>query len=426
MQRRRNLAAPIHKLPIEVMVMIFAAYSKSSPLAYYPSLLDLTTVNKLWYDAIVYSPQLWTVLESDFSPKIAKLVIERSKALPLSLVWHDKERNEQEEQELERFLALVVQHSHRFKSINMIFPEWENLIGRELLQSKLPRLEKLRVKALWDSTLEEQLVKFELQNGPPLREIALDTVFLASWSSPRLIGLFALDLTGPIQSPSVEELLDILSNSPQLERLRLCDLDCSGSSWKRPLKGIITLPRLQEIVVDNPSGPYLSAILTTVYAPASKNVCVRGYLDNDYSATMFDEVCTPGNNQLKALLGLEDSGLPTEEVPLPITIVVKSSVARIVRSGDAEEREMAFYFHGHLSARIVNLLGQFFLAVPQVPAVDLTIGVAASSWGGAVFDLLPWTRSLRTLSVHDSGVCRSAVKQLGEQTEDAVKGVLTW
>ncbi|KAG8914480.1 hypothetical protein FRC01_004038 [Tulasnella sp. 417] len=425
MQRRRNLAAPIHRLPIEVLVLIFAAYAESSSLADDHSLLDLTTVSKAWYNSIVHSPELWTILQSDFSPKIAKLVLQRSKNLPLSLIWNNTDCEESDEEELEEILELALQNSRRLKSIDMIVPEWGRLTVGRLLESNLPCLEKLEVKTVLEDGSGERLHEFKLSDGPPLREIALDRMSLSSWSSPRLTGLFALELTRPIQPPTVEELLDILYHSPQLEHLRLCDLFRSDSTWNRYQKGIITLPRLKEIFVEA-DGLHLSTILTTIYAPSSNTVHIRGYLDHDDNAALFEEVCTLGNNQLKALLGLEDSGQPSQEVPVPITISVEDIVARIVRSGDGEEREIVLYMYGSISARVVELLGQFFLSSPQIPAVDLTIRSAASSWRDVVFDLLPWSRSLRTLSVHQAGVCRSAVKQLGEQTENAVKGVLTW
>ncbi|KAG8901196.1 hypothetical protein FRC00_008451 [Tulasnella sp. 408] len=426
MQRRRNQAAPIHKLPTAVLVMIFAAYNESNPLAYFPCLLDLTTVKKLWYDTIVNSPQLWTVLESNISPKIARLVLQRSKNLPLSLLWHNNDRNENEEEELAEFLEIILQCPERFKSINVVVQEldWDKLNARRLLQANLSQLERLQVKAVWDPYFAtEEAIKIDLSNGPPLREIALDTAFLASWSSPRLIGLFTLDLTRPRQSPSVEELLKILSNSPQLELLRLCELHFKEPAGNRPPNTIITLPRLKEIYLENSYGPYLSAILTSAYAPSSKIVRIKG---GDTSATVFEEVFSPGNKQLVALLGLGDSGPPPQAIPVSITVEVGSHVARIKKAGDAEEREVALRFSGSLFPLVVDLLGRFFLALSQTPAVELKISPASLIWGDAEFDLLLWSRSLRTLSIHDPEVCRQMLKQLGERTEDSSTGVLTW
>ncbi|KAG9047252.1 hypothetical protein FS837_002725 [Tulasnella sp. UAMH 9824] len=428
LQRHRNQAAPIHKLPTGVLVTIFAAYNKPTSLAVSPSLLDLTAVNKLWYDIIVNSPQLSTFLESDISPKIAKLVLQRSKNLPLSLIWNNSDRNAKEEEELAELLELILQHSQRLKSINVTIGwDWDNLTVPRLLQANLPRLERLQVNGVWYSySVEVEALKFELSNGPSLREITLDTVFLTSWNSPRLTGLSALDLTSPRQAPSVEKLLNILSNSPRLERLRLFKLDYNGSAGNRPPNGTISLPSLKEIYLENSDGPYLSAILTSVYAPSSKIVRIGGRLKDDNSAAVCEEVFSQGNNQLAALLGLEDSGPSPPEVPVPFTVVVDSQVLRIAKSGDGEEREMVLRFSGRLSPRVVDLLGRFFLTLSQSPAVDLKIGPAYLIWGNAVLDLLPWSRSLHRLSVHGSKACRQALKQLIEGTEDSITGAGTW
>ncbi|KAG8901195.1 hypothetical protein FRC00_008450 [Tulasnella sp. 408] len=125
--------------------MIFAAYAESSSLADNPCLFDLTTVNKLWHNAIVHSPQLWTVLESDFTPKIAKLVLQRSKNLPLSLIWDTADCDESESKELKEILEMVAQNSTRLQSIKMTVPEcWKpNRDIRRLLESNMPNLEKL-------------------------------------------------------------------------------------------------------------------------------------------------------------------------------------------------------------------------------------------------------------------------------------------
>ncbi|KAG9047251.1 hypothetical protein FS837_002724 [Tulasnella sp. UAMH 9824] len=172
MQHRRNLAASIHKLPIEVMDMIFAAYTESSSLNDIPSLFDLAAVNKLWYDTIVHSPQLWTTLESDFTPKIAKLVLQRSKNLPFDLIWDTADCDESESKEL---LDVVAQNSTRLKSVKMTVTEcWKpNRDIRRLLEANMPNLEKLEVKTVWDSEVSgERLDKITLSDGPSLRKIA--------------------------------------------------------------------------------------------------------------------------------------------------------------------------------------------------------------------------------------------------------------
>ncbi|KIO20655.1 hypothetical protein M407DRAFT_29712 [Tulasnella calospora MUT 4182] len=424
MQQRRNLAAPIYKLPLEILVMIFATYAEASSLKDEHCLLDLSTVSKLWHTAIIQSSQLWTVLKSDFPTKIMKLVLQRSGNHPLSLIWDSTNCDESEGGESEEKLELVVQNSRRLKSIEILVPEFGGPNVRRLLESNMPHLEKLEVKTIWETEDSgERIEKFTLSDGPSLQEIALEIMSLSSWSSPRLIGLLALELTRLLQPPSIEELLNILSNSPQLERLRLYALGWSDS-WKRPLNKSITLPRIKEIELHQLDGSYLSAILASIYTPSSSHVGLTIDLYDNNGPSVFEEICSPGNIQLAALLGLGDSGSPSPGVPIPISILVNSNTAQMSKVGDAEERTILLKFGEDLCSRVVDLLGRFFLALPLIPTIDLVIDTGTYSWENGAFDLLPWSRSLRILSVHQPAVCRPVLKQLAERTDSLTTGWL--
>ncbi|KAG8942803.1 hypothetical protein FRC04_003498 [Tulasnella sp. 424] len=425
MQHRRNLAAPIHKLPIEVLVMIFAHFTASSSLSDDYNLLDLTTVNKLWYDAIVHSPQLWTVLESDFPLKINKLVVQRSKNLPISLIW-DNTGYESEQPELAGILELAVQNSVRLKSIEMTVPKPSELNAKGLLESSMPHLEKLQVKTVWVPYSEGVLLEeFELMDGPPLREVSLDGMGLSSWSSPRLSGLVALDLTKPRQPPSVEQLLAILSNSTQLERLKLRQWYRSGTSpWKPLSDRPITLPYLKDFDVQYIDPPYFVALLTSVYTPSTRSVTINPNL-RDSDGNPLEEVFALGADQLTALLGLANSGSQSPSTPMPINISVDTFELQIERSGNNEARKISIRLGEEQCAQAASLLGQLFLALPHSPEVELSIDTAAS-WRFEALDLLPWSRSLRKLSVHCAVICRAVVKQLAQRTVDPTEGVTAW
>ncbi|KAG8907319.1 hypothetical protein FRC01_007732 [Tulasnella sp. 417] len=429
MQHRRNLSASIHKLPTDVMVMIFAAYTESSSLVDTPNLLDLTTVNKLWYDTIINSPQLWTVLESDFPPKIARLVIGRSKNFPLTLIWDTASCAESESRELKEVLKVVAPNSTRLKSIKMKVTEFwgPNRYIQQILESNMPHLERLEVKTVRDYDVQgERLGGFTLWDGPPLREIALDTISLSSWDSPRLTGLVALDFTKPHQPPAIRTLWNILSNSPQLERLRLCELGDSYDPWNYPNIESITLPCLKEMFLGDLAGAYLSAMLMSVYAPPNANVHISGNVFGESSTVVLEEVFTPGNIHSAALLGLGDSGSRSSNIPVTMTIVFESSKLRMTKSGGADKREIVLRFRDDLSPRDVTILGQFFRALPQVPNVTLEIDIVAPTEESATVDLQLWSPSLCSLGVHRPAFCRSVLKQLVESTEDLVTGLSGW
>ncbi|KAG8962152.1 hypothetical protein FRC05_005493 [Tulasnella sp. 425] len=421
MQHRSNLAAPIHKLPIEVLVMIFAHFTASSSLSDNCSLLELTTVNKLWYDAIVHSPQLWTVVESYFSPKIAKLVVQRSKNLPLSLIWDNRGCDENEQPELAEILDLLVQNSARLRSIKITVPTRSEPSVRRLLESNMPHLQKLQVEAVWEPySVGESLEEFELMEGPPLREISLGGVCLSSWSSPRLSRLVALDITKPHPPPSIEQLLAILANSTQLERLGLCEWYRSGTSpWKPLSDRPITLPHLKDFDVQCIDRSYFVALLTSVYSPSTRSVTINTGLNNS-GGNPLEEVFALGADQLTALLGLANSGPQSPSTPVAINISVETSELQIGKFGNNEARQIFIRLDEEHCAQAASLLGQLFLALPHPPEVELSIYTLEP------LDLSPWSRCLRKLSVHCTVVCRAVVKQLAQRTVDPIKGVTTW
>ncbi|KAG8950581.1 hypothetical protein FRC00_007630, partial [Tulasnella sp. 408] len=87
--RRWNLGTPsLHKLPLEVLVMIFGEFEPSAPNpGANTSLFDLLLVCRTWSDAIIGSPQRWEYLHQSMPHKIAKLVIDRSQLRPISIKW---------------------------------------------------------------------------------------------------------------------------------------------------------------------------------------------------------------------------------------------------------------------------------------------------------------------------------------------------
>ncbi|KAG8942801.1 hypothetical protein FRC04_003496 [Tulasnella sp. 424] len=422
MQHRRNLAAPIHKLPVEVLVAIFSYFTASSSLTDDRNLLELTTVNKLWYDAIVHSPQLWTVIDSDFSLKVTKLVIQRSKNLPFSLIWDTTGYDESHQPELSEMLGVLIPNSARLKSIEMTVPDRSDPSVRRLLESNMPHLEKLRVEAILAPGTEGELLgKFELWDGPPLREISLNRTSLSSWSSPRLSGLVKLYIIAPRQPPSIEQLLVILSNSTQLEMLDLREWYRSGPyDWKPPSDRPIILPHLVLLIAENIDHPYAVALLTSVYTPSTLIVGIRTTF-HGYRGNPLEEVCSPGNDQLAALLGLANFGSLLPRTPEPITVSVTTSKLRIERFGSY----ITIGLEEEHSTKVADQLGQFFLALPQTPEVELSID-AASSWRPWTLDLLPWSRSLCKLAVTSAVVCRAVLKQLAQETMDPTTGVTSW
>lgn len=115
-----------------------------------------------------------------------------------------------------------------------------------------------------------------------------------------------------------------------------------------------------------------------MYTPAARSV----FIDTSFfgfDTNPLQEVCTPKNDQLAALLGLAISGSQSLGTPVPINISLEEFGLQIERDGNHEERTIAigFKFPERHSEEVVDLLGRFFLALPQPPEVELTIDPAS-------------------------------------------------
>ncbi|KAG8986323.1 hypothetical protein FRB95_013937 [Tulasnella sp. JGI-2019a] len=81
-----NLLAPVNNLPVEVFsnVLIFASVGWSpTGLNHNKALRALATVGKYWKEVVFSTPQLWSTLQENMSPKQVNSAIERSRMTPL-------------------------------------------------------------------------------------------------------------------------------------------------------------------------------------------------------------------------------------------------------------------------------------------------------------------------------------------------------
>ncbi|KIO28201.1 hypothetical protein M407DRAFT_22536 [Tulasnella calospora MUT 4182] len=118
---RWNLASSIHRLPAEVLAIIFQEFE---PIPGHPdgdsSLLNLLLVLRAWYDAITGSPQLWRSFGAHTPYNIARLVVDHSKALPISVDWRPP--REPPKRDLGKVLDLAIENSARVKSLTASVP----------------------------------------------------------------------------------------------------------------------------------------------------------------------------------------------------------------------------------------------------------------------------------------------------------------
>ncbi|KAG8988165.1 hypothetical protein FRB90_002934, partial [Tulasnella sp. 427] len=418
MQRRRNTASPIERLPPEILLAILDSLLPSISSA---ELLHLTTVSTLWYDTMVHSPQLWTVLKSPLSPQIAGLFVKRSGSLPLSLDWNDNDFDVPDQrEEMKRVLEIPIQNSSRLKSISASIFESEPTV-LQLVESPMPQLETLRVVNLVESSLRRPSKSFRLADGPSLLEFGLDGPYLSSWKSPRLLGLTSLSIVRPGVAPSVEELLHILQCSPQLESLYLS----AWNNWSPDVPDTpfaspdipVHLPRLKSIHISDIEPPHFQGILSLLYAPASQSVHIESWYATE-DDTSLEVLFFPGDDQLASLLGLINWSSSSSDEPTPILVKVEWDRFEIKREEGDKELKILIYTSSRIAYQAVDLLGRFFQNQSHDRTeVKLELDCVGYRWMDIELDILPWSRCLVSLSVEGKAGCRAVVDQLGKQSQ---------
>lgn len=98
LRRKRNaVVSPVHRLPIETLVIIFRLHTKSeggrcgwgglNSRRYYENLHTVAQVARPWSVVVANTPSFWTVITSRTFIEFAKIALQKSNnALPLTIV----------------------------------------------------------------------------------------------------------------------------------------------------------------------------------------------------------------------------------------------------------------------------------------------------------------------------------------------------
>ncbi|KAG8938370.1 hypothetical protein FRC00_000222, partial [Tulasnella sp. 408] len=301
-QHRRNLAAPIHRLPPEIFGTILENFAADGKLDGEHGLLPLLNVGRLWYSAITNSPRLWTSLDAALPSKIARLVIDRSNNLPiLSLDWNTTKGYDEENHE--KILELAIQNSTRLKSMELQVLSHNPLEVWPLLESPTPALEALTVEVDKDTAPDEDgFGEFVLSEGAPLRRLVLHDVSL-NFDSPRLSGLITLSLYRSAVPTSLNTLLQVLSATQRLEWLALGDKGRIEEALAPDRQ--VTLDHLKTLRIENITNKYCAAFLISIYTPVCSYVHVGDSFWRDDTDLLDPLIWQPGNTQTAALLGFQ-------------------------------------------------------------------------------------------------------------------------
>ncbi|KAG8969847.1 hypothetical protein FRC05_000824 [Tulasnella sp. 425] len=439
-RRRRNSTALIHQLPPEVFITILTHLADAYSLeGKEHRILDLMTVNRIWRDIILNSPQLWTILRSDHPLEFAKQVVERSKAHPLSLIWDTSTSHnlDIDDKEFEGFLELVVQSSSRIRSMNIAMGVKSVRTLRSLLRGSAPQLESLTVKVQPEDTgLANTRQWFTLWQGGPLRELVLHSTGLSDWDSWRLSGLRVLDLSNPTKIPSLNQILRILSTSPLLEQLNLRWFDSLANTPATQeeeinVEGPIELPQLKKIHIEALLRSHCASILSHIRPEVCNSVRIVDRGAASANTLLQETLWREGSETMATLLQIPKASAPARAENSSLSIVIEEEEATIVNQvrigpGSLSEAEKSTISFAHTDAsRATEVLGEFFWTLGfGTPSIRLRLE-NSSAWRYKPIDLRPWSASLGMLQVKGVHLCRHVLQQLAQQWV-RWDGTITW
>ncbi|KDQ21939.1 hypothetical protein BOTBODRAFT_61508 [Botryobasidium botryosum FD-172 SS1] len=289
-QACRNQLLPISRLPDEVLSSIFEMTAKFEEMKDRDLLEQrpqstITRVCRAWRDVAINTPRFWAVIDKVNRP-LAHLFVARSKQTPLHIwlsnSWYTEPLHSRCADRVAYFISPFVPHIDRWHTLNLSNISSHGL--EALSSSSAPQLQHLHIALKAGSCITHinftsQYLLFSGQT-PSLRDLTLEH-FYQPLTSPIFIGLTRLSLVW-ITHPagSIHQFFKNLEMCPSLEQLLLQFVDFSLDSpvttdvSEFPHAGSLTLPRLEELGLDNVESGTMKSLFATVSFPVSMSMWV--------------------------------------------------------------------------------------------------------------------------------------------------------
>lgn len=237
--RRQNAVAPIHRLPVELFGNILRLAESDTDLS---RLRRLASVGRYWRDTVLSTPALWSTLSSSMPVTMLNWALQWSRKARLSVDYNHYSGSDQQS---DLFVAAVVPHSDRWKSLKINTGNIQRIASFNI---PVPKLVTLDISCT-------QSTQFTLGDGAQLRSISVRRVRLP-WASPRLSGLTDITL-GDLNrdaSPTMSQFVAMMQSSPELADLELGRIDIDDQTPPEdnalPSSGItVPLVRLRRVSI---------------------------------------------------------------------------------------------------------------------------------------------------------------------------------
>ncbi|KAG8992481.1 hypothetical protein FRB94_011585 [Tulasnella sp. JGI-2019a] len=303
--RRLNTHAPIHRLPNELLVKIFALTLEANSQHYLSnprSLIGLGLVSKDWSRMIYDVPSFWAQINSAYSEGENRAAVLRSKEYPLHVQYTDDDFDGRDVSEVV-FLDLAIREAYRWRSAEFtLSSDYTITLLHHLVSLSVPSLEELKIDCTEvdeDPSMEGSINIFS-GGADRLRHVDLSNVPIP-WNSQIISHLETLKISGWSTihpGPSTREIIVILRRCPKLRTFELHYLGdeelLHDSDSTLSLMEVVHLPFLTSFTLELDNPEAFSQIISSVRIPACTSFNL--HCDNPISDILLN------NSHLTAVL----------------------------------------------------------------------------------------------------------------------------
>ncbi|KDQ17439.1 hypothetical protein BOTBODRAFT_172479 [Botryobasidium botryosum FD-172 SS1] len=294
-QQCRNLRAPIHRLPTEIISLIFqfiepdyfrttsdANTRKNAPL-------NVSSVSRRWRQVALSTPEIWSKIDMR-STSLAALFIERSKRAPLDVAVDQEPK----------MMALVLPHIDRWRALRAIIPAHRGKPQPFVYASKLEALSIIRSSYQRKGEVQE-FIHLLTGTASQLRTLALEDRIFEPLEPHVFASLTSLRLAGIVFDQTAPQLLQALELSPCLEELTLDNVNILAVyAGPPPVPPRVDLARLKSFLLQSLSHFTTIWILSCVLLPAPCRLAIHSSLARHSSLSFPSEIndlsqVLPGN-----------------------------------------------------------------------------------------------------------------------------------
>lgn len=274
-RRQRNSLSRVHQLPAELLTNIFEiainltldGFVDDLVTSRYQRLLKLASVSTVWNTVINHTPSLWSIVDDWCAIRLLPVVLRRSGEYPLEIRSSSMPGAIVDPD----FHVQMAGHIHRWRTARITVVNSHELPSTAF-RGPAPYLETLEL-AIMRPQVEDPALELHADNLPKLRHLRLVGVSLCGWTSSRITGLRSLAIGTPLPSgPSVQDVLEILSSNPLLERVNIYGL--KGTPRLPPGSDChpIVLGHLRTLNLQSLPPHHFDSLLRHIHAPICSSI----------------------------------------------------------------------------------------------------------------------------------------------------------